>query len=338
MLKGIQTWLTIFPSGIQMEHSSSKDLSAISALFYYPIRSLVYCGALRFINHFDSFEKEPKAWKFSPLDTEIAQHSDNLRNPPLFVIFLKGVDPNSKKQIIECHVFVVGMIKTSMRLIESCQKAFNISKETVSEFYKKYGNVPVVYCMKNDLSDKSSKRVVVKSFDLNGYFYATENTPIDVWQLFEENEIFYESTSNSKSVTNCGKCDLEQVYSSIAQTREDIVSNKKGDKKLIVDPYEKSDNLVKVEKRVDPVTGQNIYVRYLAEPNKNQQSSKNQPKTYDLPNLIYGNGDSDENDQDDDNEQQKDRPKQAPIIFRQEKTPSPIIVEKYIKKSTSSYH
>lgn len=35
--KGIQTCLSVYPSGIQMEHSSSKNNMAISALFFYPM-------------------------------------------------------------------------------------------------------------------------------------------------------------------------------------------------------------------------------------------------------------------------------------------------------------
>ena len=47
--KGIETWLSIYPSGLQMEHSSSADLQTISGLFFYPIKSLMYCGALRLV-------------------------------------------------------------------------------------------------------------------------------------------------------------------------------------------------------------------------------------------------------------------------------------------------
>ncbi len=135
-VKGIETWLSIFPSGVQMEHSSSKDVSEISGLFYYPIKSLVYCGALRlaYLNVANA-----RASKFVPLDSDLAQLEENVKNPPLFVIFLKAVDSNTKKEIIECHVFVVGLKKTSMKLIESCQKGFGLSKLSVSQFYKKYG-------------------------------------------------------------------------------------------------------------------------------------------------------------------------------------------------------
>lgn len=89
---------------------------------------------------------------------------------------------------------------------------------------------------------------------------------------------------------------------------------------MVLNPYEKSENLIKVEKRIDPITGQNIYVRYLAD-------NSNKPKTYDLPNHVYASDSGEEQNCDSDEEVKK-----APIIIRQEKTPSPIIVEKYIKK------
>ncbi|CAF0831466.1 unnamed protein product [Brachionus calyciflorus] len=337
--RGIQTGLTIYPSGIQMEHSSAKDLSSISALFHYPIKSLVYCGALRFINSLDQSDRESRPWKFVPLDTELAQKNENFKNPPLFVVFLKAIDPNTKKQIVECLVFVVGMVKTAMKLIESCQKAFNLTRETVNEFYRKFGNIPVVYCLKNDLNT-NDKRILVKKFDEKGYFYATENTPIDLWQLFEENENLYETMSKSKIKAYQQRKEIvENLYSEVRLKNKDSnkiekkddfktdvmeIKNPKVSNKCdetFIDPYEKSDNLIKVEKRVDPMTGQNIYVRYLAEP-----CSKSATKTYDLPNQVY------ESESEALCESDEDVKKPPPIIIRQEKTPSPIIVEKYIKK------
>ena len=340
--QGIQTWLTIFPSGLQMEHASFKKNCSISALFYYPIKSLVYCGALRFTADSEDFTKNSQRWKFVPLDTETAQKTHNSRNPPLFVVFLKAIDPNTKKQVIECQVFVIGMIKTAMKLIESCQKAFNSTRQSIGDFYKKFSNIPVVYCMRTDL-DNGDKRVLVKKFDQNGYFYATENTPIDLWQLFDEDENLYESMAAVKhQVTNQvtrsdSREPLEQIYSQIKpkknekKTKSDKIkyqaeNNEDYDDKMgkvcqenesFLDPYEKTENLIKVEKRIDPVTGQNIYVRYLAEP----KSSLN--KNYDLPEKIYDNN----SDHNFDNENKKNR-----VFVRNDKTPSPIIVEKYVKK------
>lgn len=95
-VRGVQTCLSIYPSGIQMEHSSLRGPTAISALFFYPIKSLVYCGALRFVkqptqqNNNDAAPKPTKSWKFVPLDSETAQMDKNLRNPPLFVAFVRG--------------------------------------------------------------------------------------------------------------------------------------------------------------------------------------------------------------------------------------------------------
>lgn len=61
-----------------------------------------------------------------------------------------------------------------------------------------------------------------------------------------------------------------------------------------------------MDKRIDPETGQNIYVRYLRE--------QSEPKS-DLEALGFGVGSS----------------KMDPIVIR-EKTPSPIVYERYIKK------
>lgn len=237
--KGIQTHLSIYPSGIQMEHSSSKDFCSISALFYYPIKGLVYCGALRLIRNSDYSDQ--RSCKFVPLDTELAQKNENFKNPPLFVVFVKSIDPNTKKQIVECLVFVVGMVKIAMKLIESCQKAFNLTRETVSDFYKKFGNIPVVYCMKNDLNS-NDKRVLIKKFDELGYFYATENTPIDIWQLFEENENLYESipknrfSKNNIDYEQASNRQEEQIYSEVRHKKNENASKRyeQGLKKMML--------------------------------------------------------------------------------------------------------
>lgn len=84
--KGVETWLSIFVNGIQMEHATASDIPSISALFYYPIKSLLYCGALRFVS--DRSNKD--SWKFIPLTNELADTKDNAVNPSLFVMLLKG--------------------------------------------------------------------------------------------------------------------------------------------------------------------------------------------------------------------------------------------------------
>lgn len=184
---------------------------------------------------------------------------------------------------------MVGTKEISLNLVESCQQAYNKSQISRNDFYKKYGNIPVVFCLKDDLSKKKDKRVVVKHFDLNGYFYATENTEIDLWQLFEDDE---ENESDNS---------LNEIYTDLI--KEDY--NKTTPQ--YINPYEKSENLISVDKRVDPQTGQSIYVRYLAV--NNEPSLKN--------NQL-------------DNKKIKPE-KKPPILIREERTPSPIVYERYIK-------
>jgi hypothetical protein len=119
--KGIETWLSIYPSGLQMEHASSADLQTISGLFFYPIKSLMYCGALRLVRATEQTSK------FMPLDSDEASMDENLKNPPLYVAVLKAVDSHTRKEVVECHVFVVGLKTTAMKLVESCQRAFGAS-------------------------------------------------------------------------------------------------------------------------------------------------------------------------------------------------------------------
>lgn len=71
-------------------YKSKKKIFLIK--FYVKRKSLVYCGALRFIKQYHNNDdlKNSKSWKFVPLDSELAQMDKNLKNPPLFVAFVKG--------------------------------------------------------------------------------------------------------------------------------------------------------------------------------------------------------------------------------------------------------
>lgn len=109
-----------------------------------------------------------------------------------------------------------------------------------------------------------------------------------------------------------------------------------------MNPYDKTDNLLKVEQRIDPVTGQKVFIRYLVsdedgggsnhllrKPSSRSSKMKGaNPKAsggsispVDLLN-IYG----DKIDLD------RSMDKNQPLYIRHEKTPSPIIVEQYVKK------
>jgi hypothetical protein len=164
-----------------MEHSSTKNDSSTSALFFYPIKSLVYAGALKF-GLIDT--EDPRSGKFMPLDSKVADTNQNGKYPPLFVVLVKGYDPKMNFAIVECHVFVVNSKKTSKIFLKGCKKAFEVENPDVDEFLKEFGSIPLTYDM-----DKGSPRLVnaniVKSYDQNGYFYSLKYSPIELWQLFE---------------------------------------------------------------------------------------------------------------------------------------------------------
>jgi hypothetical protein len=397
IIKGVQTLLKIFPSGIQMEHSSKSEANFISGLFFYPIKSIVYCGAVRFVEeHIDINESGDNddndmlltRMKFMPVDCDTAQTMRNLKNPPMFVVFLKAIDAVSSKQLIECHVFVVGAAKTSMKLVECCEKSFNMSKMSVADFYKKYGNCPVIFTMKSSGKSKSSSestasmgQSLVKIPDLNskfngGFFYGDENTPIELWKLFDSPPDTNSLASSSQVISKCSSNVSRSSLASSTHDRssrraaaavEEAMANerrkeaderkhreaeksdkrkakmkeKKNDTKALpnsTNPYERDDNLLKVEKRVDPVTGQSIYVRYLLDnDSKNNEANgfddfkktsasdftNSHNRIYDVDLNLYG----DRIDMDKSVEQM-----QQQLYIRQEKTPSPIIVEQYVKK------
>jgi len=93
----------------------------------------------------------------------------------------------------------------------------------------------------------------------------------------------------------------------------------------LTNPYEQTDNLVRVDKRVDPITGQNIYVRWLSDANS---KASHQPDTYDIHSLIY----NDEKLAGE--ERHRISPNKSSVVVKEARTPSPIIVEKVIKKKS----
>ena len=184
-------------------------------------------------------------WKFLPLDSEAASDSKNLRNPPIFVSIVRGVDQSHQGESIECHVFVVGMKKSAMKLVESCQKAYNVSNQSVSMFKSKYGKVPLVFKSSEYLNDLSN----VKKHDDKGFFYVINYSIIDLWQLYETdnsvNQNRHESMIKKQSISN-GSLNMDSNSLKAAFIDKEMIING------IVDPYEHAPNLVSVEKTVDP--------------------------------------------------------------------------------------
>jgi hypothetical protein len=418
-VKGIQTLLKIYPNGIQFEHSSNVDPNSTSCLMYYPIKSLIYCGAIRYVDHFSSNDliNSSNKTQFLAIDSETAQMSENIRYPPLFVAFLKSIDSKTRQKSIECHLFVLGAAKTAMRIVECCTQAFTQSKVDIDDFFKKYHACPIV-CLKtsNPSAIDVKKEFNYKIYDSNGFFYGTENSPIDIWELFDKAGVSKSNTVSSSATTSTtrnhrdtGSCslsssrttsdissksqakpkqqptdtssftlssdsssqivdrkhleqknqqekrirELENLYSNMLREK----SSKKDTKKLKNNKTE--NNLLRIEKRFDPETNQNVYVKYFAEPSDDDQ----QQQHYEENNKIYSNKnksfmkrggdfvtagyyDDEEDDVDDASSSyeiedvelkkytthHKANGQKNKCIIRQEKTPSPIIVEQYVKK------
>ncbi len=170
--KGIETTLSVFPSGLQMEHASKND-SSTSALFFYPIKALVFAGAAKY-GLIDS--EDPHSGKFIPLDFNEAKTNQNAKYPPLFVVVVKGFDQEMYCEIFECHVFVVNSDLASNVLLKSCEKAFEIKDNlNVVEFLDKFGSLPLAY----DMSQESPIQVnnkIAKVHDQKGYYYALSDS------------------------------------------------------------------------------------------------------------------------------------------------------------------
>ena len=235
-----------------MEHSSAKNDSSTSALFFYPIKSLVYAGALKF----GLIENEdPRSGKFMPLDSKVADTNQNAKYPPLFVVLVKGFDPKMNSSIVECHVFVVSSKKTSKLLLKGCKKAFEVDNPNVNEFLEKFGNIPLAY----DMDKGSPKQVsanIVKVYDQSGYYYALKYSPIELWQLFESPD------QMNNQMTNFDPNNTENVK--WLTSKNDLVdSTKKSDYELGVKELLERDELMEENFLVEPPK---ILVRKRTEP------------------------------------------------------------------------
>ena len=163
-----------------MEHAAKASDLQTSALFSYPIKSLVYAGALKFV----ITNKEKHSGQFTPLDSKFSETNDTDKYPPLFVILVKGADPTS----IECHVFVVEKKRLVKQLLKSCRKAFDMNSQSISEFTETHGGIPAAFSMDDETPVKVTDRQGIRVPDANGFFYALESTPVDLWQLFETSD------------------------------------------------------------------------------------------------------------------------------------------------------
>jgi hypothetical protein len=135
-LKGIETWLSIYDNGLQLQFARDP-----SVVLFYPIRSLVYCASIRFATRTQTGAVFPNGWRFVPLDSPAAARVENTQNPPLFAVTFRRT---RHLPVDECHCFVTKTRQAALALVQACFSAY---QATIPQ--QDCSKVPLYFKVKN---------------------------------------------------------------------------------------------------------------------------------------------------------------------------------------------
>lgn len=133
---GIDSWLSVWSNGILVEN---VDNHGREVKRFYPIESLHYCAAVRYVvvpgtttlnnNHINnsannncspSTSSNEKVAKFLPLDSPFSRHADT-SHPPLFACILRRT---TGIKVLECHAFICKREAAANALVRCCFHAY----------------------------------------------------------------------------------------------------------------------------------------------------------------------------------------------------------------------
>ena len=117
-LEGIMSFLTILPSGIQLQYENEPG-----TIIWFPITSLTLCAAVRCITTINTATAE-KVAKFVSLSSPAAGGS-NAKRPAIFTAITRRTQG---KRVLECHGFVCGSTKDALDLVQATSVADRLSK------------------------------------------------------------------------------------------------------------------------------------------------------------------------------------------------------------------
>lgn len=113
---GIDSWLSVWSNGILIEN---VDDSGNEVKKFFPIESLHYCAAVRFVT-VPSVSSD-RITKFLPLDSPFSRHTDTSIHPPLFACILRRT---TGIKVLECHAFICKREPAANALVRSCFHAY----------------------------------------------------------------------------------------------------------------------------------------------------------------------------------------------------------------------
>ncbi|CAF1215279.1 unnamed protein product [Rotaria sp. Silwood1] len=197
--QGIDAVLSIYDNGIQLTLARQPH-----TVIFYPISALIYCASLRF-SAVEYDQTSSIDWRFAKLDPTVKSQS---KHPPLFCFVVQRTILVSGD---ECHFFVTKDDDSALALVRTISEVYANLKPNVTPikspiFYQldRYGRKisetgGVIYISPavddefqfNQLTDchgsiSSINRNYLLDPSNDGFFYRTNATIIEQWQLWHD--------------------------------------------------------------------------------------------------------------------------------------------------------
>ncbi|CAF2077689.1 unnamed protein product [Rotaria magnacalcarata] len=201
-VRGIDAILSIYENGMQLAFARQPH-----TVIFFPISSLLYCASLRFSivesDHISSID-----WRFITLDTTVKSQSNH---PPLFCAVVQ------RTQIVpgdECHCFITKSDDAALALVRTISEVYATLKNNVKPFKSpifyqldRYGRkitetTGIIYISPDNDNEARAKKITdhnsfKHSTDRNclldsssyGYFYRTDASSIEKWELWGDADV-----------------------------------------------------------------------------------------------------------------------------------------------------
>lgn len=115
--RGIDSWLSVWSNGILLENVDENHKKITR---FFPIESLHYCAAIRYVLVPEKNTLHNPSPRFLPLDSPFAR-SPNPTHPPLFAAILRRT---TGIKVLECHAFICKREVAANALVRCCFHAY----------------------------------------------------------------------------------------------------------------------------------------------------------------------------------------------------------------------
>ncbi|XP_017778745.1 PREDICTED: uncharacterized protein LOC108564261 [Nicrophorus vespilloides] len=115
--RGIDSWLSVWSNGILLENVDENHKKITR---FFPIESLHYCAAIRYVLVPEKNTLHNPSPRFLPLDSPFAR-TPNPVHPPLFAAILRRT---TGIKVLECHAFICKREVAANALVRCCFHAY----------------------------------------------------------------------------------------------------------------------------------------------------------------------------------------------------------------------